>query len=557
MKKILILVVIVAAIAFTGWTVWKKDSASTAAEEARKPLYYQCAMHPQVKSDKPGRCTICGMELTPIYASTASPSDQDASVLMLRPDQEKIIGISTSQVEMKPLHRHLRVAGMIDDDESRHRLISAYVAGRVDKLNVNFLGAEVTEGQPLADFYSTSLLQAEREYRQLSGDLKQAAATRLRQMGLTDAQIQALPEKPADALDTQILAPMTGTVVARHVYEGQYVMEGEKLFEIADFSTMWYLFAAYENDLPWLKEGQTVEVSLPSIPGKTFKGAIKFIDPNLDENTRSAKVRVELPNPVIDGKRQFFHRPYAEGQVEVTTNPVLVVPRQAVIQTGTEALVYVTKEASSYEQRLVTIGRRGDEEIEIISGLKAGERVVTNGNVLVDAQIELTHGRPMAAQTQEVTAELKSSLIALVPVADQMSKALAASDLAGFKKSAAESSKLTVDLLKALPNNPKWQSARDALSSVPKWEEMADLRAARTEFHRVAKPLAELLGAFSKTEGVPAFQIWKCQMAGKTIGLPKEDGWWIELNERECQNPYFGEAMLDCGEKVQLKQSHD
>lgn len=158
-------------------------------------------------------------------------------------------------------------------------------------------------------------------------------------MGLTQTQIEDLDAKPVDALTSQILAPVTGTVVAQNVYEGQYVKEGDKLFEIADFSTMWFQFLAYEQDMPWIEVGQSVSVTTPSLPNETFEGKVTFIDPNFDETTRSTKVRVELANPMIEGRRKLLHRLYADGKLQIAAPNVLSVPRSAVIETGPEAVV--------------------------------------------------------------------------------------------------------------------------------------------------------------------------------------------------------------------------
>jgi Cu(I)/Ag(I) efflux system membrane fusion protein len=294
--KTFLTILITAALAATGTWFYLKSSASETnapASGERKVLYYQSAMHPWIKSDKPGRCTICGMELTPVYEGEKGFDDAGGeNIVALTQNQIQVLHVQTVEAKTRPLVRTLRVAGMIDDNAMRHRALSAYVDGRVDKLHVNFIGAEVTEGQPLAEFYSPTLLQAEREYRQLGGELKQNTGLRLRQMGLTPTQIEALDQKPADALTSQILAPISGTVVAQSIYEGQYVATGQQLFEIADFSTMWFMFRAYEQDMPWIKLGQSVTVTTPSLPDKSFVGKIAFIDPNFDEATRSTKVRV-------------------------------------------------------------------------------------------------------------------------------------------------------------------------------------------------------------------------------------------------------------------------
>ena len=355
-------------------------------------------MHPQVTSEKPGRCTICGMELTLIdeddmSAGTIASSD---NLVVLTQNQIQVLHVQSAEATIRTLQRTLRVAGVITEDTTRHRVLAAYVDGRIDKLSINYVGSEVAAGQPLADFYSPSLLQAEREYRQLSGELRASSVLRLRQMGLAPAQIDALDHKPLDALTSQILSPISGTVVAQAVAAGQYVATGERLFDIADFSTMWFVFHAYEQDLPWLSIGQNVRISTPALTNKTFTAKISFIDPNLDETTRSANVRVELPNPLVNGKRDLLNRLYADGQVVLDAPSVLTVPRSAVLQTGPDALVYIDQGSGGYERRVVQTGRRGDVYQEILTGLKPGEQVVTNGNLLIDGQAEMNRAFMLA-----------------------------------------------------------------------------------------------------------------------------------------------------------------
>lgn len=388
--KTLLTILLTTAIAVTGsWIFFKSQPPSTTTAE-RKPLYYQSAMHPWIKSDKPGTCTICGMELTPIYPGEKSlNADSAENVVTLTKNQVQVLDVQTAEAKIQPLTRSLAVAGMIDDDARRHRFISAYVDGRIEKLYANHHGIEVVAGQPLTMIYSPALLQAQREYRQLTGELKTNTGLRLQQMGLTPEQIQNLATGDPTTLSTQLLAPLTGTVVNHEVYEGQYVTTGQKLFEIADFSTMWFQFIAYEQDMPWLHLGQSVSVTTPSLPGKSFAGKISFIDPNFDESTRSTKIRVELPNPLIDGRRELLHKLYADGTVAITSPAVLTIPRTAVLQTGPKALVYLDSAGSTYTQTPVKIGRRGDTLVEVLSGLKPGDKVVTQGNLLIDSQAEL------------------------------------------------------------------------------------------------------------------------------------------------------------------------
>ena len=365
MKTFLTILITALLAAGATWFTLEKTARSSAQPPPaaeRKPLFYQSAMHPWIKSDKPGRCTICGMELTPVYEGEKGFDESGGdNIVALTQNQIQVLHVQTAEAKTRPLVRTLRVAGTIDDNAMRHRILSAYVDGRIDKLHVNFIGAEVTEGQPLAEFYSPTLLQAEREYRQLGGELRKNTGLRLRQMGLTPGQIEALDQKPADTLTSQILSPISGTVVSQAVYEGQYVATGQQLFEIADFSTMWFMFRAYEQDMPWIKTGLIVKVTTPSIPDKEFTGKITFIDPNFEEATRSTKVRVELANPLVNGRRELLHRLYADGMIELEAPAVLTVPRSAVIQTGPKSVVYIDQGGGAYEHAVVKTGRRGDD----------------------------------------------------------------------------------------------------------------------------------------------------------------------------------------------------
>ncbi len=381
--------------------------AAKADSSGRKVLYYQSAMHPWVKSDKPGKCTVCGMDLVPVYEGQKG-FELAAGTVSLGTNAVQAMHVQTVTVSKRPLVRTLRVAGTIDDNDAKHRRLSAYVEGRIEKLHVNYVGAEVKEGEPLATFYSPMLLNAEREYMLLFHQsqmvhsyaltaehkrLMAAAEQRLARYGLTPAQIAKLPFKAETNHLSEILAPMSGTVVTRDVYEGQFVKEGDKLFELADFFTMWFQFDLYERDFAWVRVGQEVEITVPSVPGKKFNAIVSFIDPNLNDMTRSARVRVELQNPLltVQGKsrRELLHKTYAEAVVKLDTPEVLALPRSAVLHTGDRVVVYVDKDGGAYEQRRVRLGRAGDEHWEILDGVKEGERVVTTGNLLIDGQAQL------------------------------------------------------------------------------------------------------------------------------------------------------------------------
>ncbi len=535
------------------------SAATSTRENARKIRYYQSAMHPWIKSDKPGRCTICGMELTPVYEGDSGfDAAGGGDVVPLTQTMIQVMNVQTAEAQVRPLQKTLRVAGMIDDNATRHRVISAYVPGRVQKLYVNFLGAEVEEGQPLAEFYSPTLLQAEREYRTLTGELRSVTALRLVQMGMTSAQIEALPQKPADKLTSQILAPLSGTVIEQDVYEGQYVQEGEKLFAIADFATMWFQFRAYEQDLPWVKRGLKVDITTPSHPDKTFSGAITFIDPNFDETTRSTKVRVELENPMVEGQRLLLHRLYADGLVHLEAPSILTIPRSAVIETGPEAVAYVDQGGGAYARRVLKLARRGDSLIEVISGLTAGEKVVVSGNLLIDGQAEMNRS---FSQTPESTPDTmtnstpltdaqKKPLEAFVKVADSVSAALAKDDVKQFNAAGLDAMKATEVLVEALKDRNDVADVLKHLSEARHLHGAADLAAARKLFHPFSNAAARLLQMIGTGADSPSFDLFECPMVDRAIpGVPKK-GRWVQAAGRDLANPYFGADMLDCGVKV-------
>src|SRR5688572_4332743 len=466
MKKLVVVLLIVLA-GIAGWFVGRGRTNGDSSDRTRKVMFYQSAMHPWIKSDKPGNCTICGMKLTPVYEGEKG-IETDANMITLSSNAINVINVQTEPAEKRPIEKTLEAAGRIEADQTRSRVIAAYVDGRVEKLFVNFTGAEVKQGEPLAVIYSPALLTAEREYltilaqtnfsnsTRLSEEhnrLVEGARQRLKRLGLTDDQIQRARESgTATNFTTQIVAPISGTVVKREVFEGQYVKEGDRLFELMDLSHLWFVFEVYEQDLSAISLGQPVAVTAPALPGRTFAGPITFIEPTINEATRSARVRVELENPLIDGKRALYNGLYASGHIESRSEPVLTVSRSAVIEPGDNARVYVDHGDGGYEQRIVQLGRRGENHIEIVSGLEAGEKVVTAGNLLLDSQAQINrvvsgssapphqtndsaHQHATAVQVTSAALEnLRPFLIAM----HALGQALANDDVQTFNQRAAE-----------------------------------------------------------------------------------------------------------------------
>lgn len=582
-SSLLVISVLLAAAATGGW--WVGRSTSPASDHDHDPAagtsgerrvgFYQSPMHPWIKSDQPGNCTICGMALTPVYEGQQGFA-ADAGVVTLGSNTIQVIHVRTDTVRREPLHRTMRFAGTIEDDDTRHRFLAAYVDGRIDELFVNYEGAEVTAGQPLARLYSPLLLTAKREYLALkeqagAGEdarrLLAASAQRLRQLGLAEAQVESLTALSLTNIHTELLAPVTGTVVKRFVYAGQYVKEGDPLFELADFSTMWLQFEAYEQDLPWLQIGREVSVTTPSLPGRTFTGQIKFIDPNVREMSRSVRVRIELLNPLEEvgdtRRRPLLHRIFAEARVAIESAPVLAVPRSAVLMPGEQAVVYVDQGGGAYEQRLVQLGRRGDAHWEVIDGLAEGERVVTQGNLMIDAQAQLNSGvgpahdhGPDPATTTEVLEPLaaldesqQAVLGELFAAADRLGAALAADDLPAYNTATHPLHPLLPKVAAALANAGGWATLATRLNESGHLTEAADLAAARKAFHGFITPVTQLAGELKRNQPAIMVTIFQCPMTARAFAGAPARARWIQL-QPEIRNPYYGAAMLDCGTEV-------
>ncbi len=573
----------------TGWW-WRGRTGhvhreAAATQGTRKVRFYQSPMHPWITSPEPGVCTICGMKLVPVHEGEAG-FDAAEGVLRLGSNSITAVGISSAPVEIGRVVKTLRLAGTLDDDDSRHRILSAYVEGRIESVSVASEGVDIREGTELATLYSPALLGAVREYVSLAsggetGPLLAAAALRLRQMGLGEAQVKALPSGfGAEQRTLPWLSPMTGTVVKRMVYAGQWVKEGDPMFEVADFGTMWFKGDVYERDLPWLRVGQQVVLSTPSLPGRLFTNRIAFIDPNLDMMTRSTRIRVELPNPDLgEGRgRLFRHRLYAEARVLVQSEPVLVVPRAAVLNPGGVARVWVERGPGSYQERTIRVGRVGDTVWEVVEGLDAGERVVLNAGVLGGSSEfsgssfkegpdvggsgkgtppdvgDDTAKLPVASSQipvgKEQTRLMPDAHGRLMRVLAGVAGELAKDDLAGFNRARAEWGRALADVRAKGTNPPPdvggYSYTEKMLAELP---EARDLATARKAFHGLVEAWAPVVLGARKQEGFSDLKVYRCPMTAKAFpGAPSKAYWWQFGGP--LRNPWFGAEMLDCGTEV-------
>ena len=527
-------------------------SCSKPAEPERKVKMYQSPMHPWITSDKPGNCTICGMALVPVYEGEAG-MEVDPGIIALNPRSVDVLAVTTVPVRRLELTKSLRFSGILEDDENIHRIIAAFYDGRIDDIYVEHVGQHVEKGQRLAAIYSPELLYVVREYQNSmrSGNpaLARNSAQRLVQFGLSTEQVAGLARQPENVFTIDLLAPISGTVLTKKAFKGQYIKTGEPLFEMGNLSRLWFHAEVYERDLPDIRIGQKATLTTPTVPGRDFEGTVTFIDPNFDSRTRSTKVRIEVDNPPVDGEahglnRVLPHRAYAEAEIAAKLGDVLVVPRSAVLRDGRRTLVYVEKSSGAYEQRSVRTGRVGDEGIEILDGLKEGERVVSQGNLMIDAEAQLRGSvvapQSMGTLSNAVGQEFMKQLA-------QVSEALAADDEVAAKQAGQKLRELAAAIGET--GEPQIDHLVAQLKEIPKISAANDLKALRRSFLPWSTAGADLALALRRGGQTPDVTVFECPMTGDSFPGAPAKAKWVQSGS-DIRNPYFGAEMLSCGAEV-------
>ncbi len=361
------------------------------------PMYAQGPPH-LYKSNHPGIAPDCHMKLVPQYAdevptgaSTTSTVSGYAKV-SLTPARQQIIGVKLAKAELRDLSRTTRTVGRVAVDERRLAQIHTKFEGFIDNLYVNFTGEAVHRGQPLFSIYSPDLLStqqelivAERSRAQFGSTLADAARRRLLLWDISPADIDRLVRSGQPQRDVIIRSPVDGVVLTKNAIQGARVMPSDTLYEIGDLSRVWVLADVYEFDLPYVRAGQTAQVTISSIPGRSWIGRVTFVSPTFDEKTRTAKVRLELANPGALLKPDM----YADVMLQEPIGVGVAVPDSAVLQTGTRSIVFVDRGNGQFEPREVQSGARANGVIQIKTGVVPGETVVVDANFLMDSESRL------------------------------------------------------------------------------------------------------------------------------------------------------------------------
>ena len=480
-----------------GWLSATSSPTSESSANATEAVEYTCPMHPEIRQDAPGKCPICGMTLVPVekpqaakpeaVESTAQNDERFICPMMCTdPSSEpgkcpvcamdlvkatsgsggsersvsidsharRILGIRTAQAKSGDVYRTIRTVGAIDYDEEQVATIAAYVDGRLEELFAEYVGVKVAKGDDLAVLYSPQLYSAQTEFLSsrntpaldaLGGGgtrLSEVALDNLKELGMSEGQIAELRRSGKAQKRLRIPSPIGGTVIAKHKVVGDYVKTGEPIYRVVDLSIVWLMLELYPSDAAAVRFGQQVEAEIQSLPGEIYTGRVAFIDPMVNEKTRTVAVRVEMTN--FDGRlkpgdyatatirvpavpREQVYDPALAGkwispmhpqiirtqpgqcpicgmdliptsdlgyvEEQLPEQEVISIPRSAVLMAGDNSVVYVEAEPGVFEIRDVALGAMTDASAVILEGIKVGETVATDGNFLIDSQMQLG-GKP-------------------------------------------------------------------------------------------------------------------------------------------------------------------
>lgn len=392
------------------WTTYTQETVTThsgaTAKEPESEQLWTCSMHPQILRKAPGRCPICGMNLVPIVkqSDTTNPGNvPERAPVSVSGELQQRIGVRIGRVEKGPLEMSVDAVGIVRPDQTRIARVNIKTEGWVDRLFVNFVGQTVRQGDPLLSIYSPQFVSTQQELltalrtEQIAGQtvsrmpsLADAARRRLELWDVPAAEIDQLQKTGVAQKDLVLRSPISGTVLEQNVYEKQYVTPEKELYVIGDLSTVWVQAQVYEYEIPHVELGRPATVTLSSLPDRRFTGRVVFIQPTVDEATRTVQVRIELPNSEGIFKPGMF----AQISIQHPMGDGLLVPTSAVLQTGEHAIVYRVEQGNRFIPTAVKISpiQFGDS-FEVLEGLKEGEAVVTSANFLIDSESRIQFSR--------------------------------------------------------------------------------------------------------------------------------------------------------------------
>ena len=583
-----LIVVIVATLAgglLLGWAFFggSSEAEHSHTEVINGETVWTCSMHPQIRQNEAGACPICGMDLIPLEDDNGEGIDPMA--ITMSPTAMQLANVVTAIVGSESAMKTIRLNGKVQEDERLIFSQTTHFPGRIEKLAVNFTGEYVSKGSVIASLYSPQLVTAQEELfeaykiRESQPNLYRAAREKLKNWKLTESQIDQIISTGKTQDQFPVLADQSGYVTSKKVNLGDYVNRGQTLYEIANLSRVWVLFDVYESDLSWINKGDSIQFNIGSLPGQTFKGKIDYIDPVINPKTRVTKARVVIQNNDRILKPEMFASGEVKAQLGKTVDQ-LIVPKSAVMWTGKRSVVYVklsSDQGLHFKMREVTLGPSLGDAYIIEKGLESGEEIAVNGTFSIDAAAQLA-GKPSmmspeggaamtghnhggmnqgssqsnnqmnmlqvneSEQTFESDPEFKEQLqvvfSAYLPVKD----ALIESDVKTAARKAENLQKAINEVdMKLVKDEAHMEWMKD-LSILQKSTEgiqnETDLQKARMMLSPLSDQLFHSLKKYQvEVDGYRQY----CPMAFDNTGA-----FWLSDSDK-ILNPYFGEAMLTCG----------
>ena len=544
------------------------------AEGKQEATVYTCSMHPQIRSPDPGLCPQCGMDLIPVSNSADQQANPDRVTLS---EHAKILArIRTAKVKRREdTARRLRLLGRVDYDETRTRTITPWIAGRIERLHVSITGQRVYRGQAIATLYSPELYSAQQdliearkqlarlgesnaEYaRSAAAAALDSARQRIRLLGVGDEQLATMEKAERPSRHATITSPFSGTVIERLVDDGDYVQAGTGMFRVADLSRLWVQLDAYETDLADLSVGQEVSLTVTALPQEIFAGRVAFIDPVLNAQTRTTRVRVEVGNRSGDLRPGMFGEATVESAPKNEGLAPLVIPHSAALFSGRRSVVYVEvpdQERPTYEAREVRLGTRNGSYFPVIAGLAEGDRVVIHGAFTLDADLQIRGGRSLMTRSDDTEPGRFDRIVdlsprvraAFAPLAEAylaIQVGLAADDLEGARGAAKTLARAAGSFSGDLPGVARslWKELQGSLRA--KAEVLVgagDIAETRVAFEPLTAAVVELFERFGNPTA-ETIAVAHCPMAFDGRGAS-----WLQV-KGTLANPYFGASMLTCG----------
>ncbi|PVW13489.1 efflux RND transporter periplasmic adaptor subunit [Marixanthomonas spongiae] len=523
---------------------------------------WTCSMHPQIMQPEPGDCPICGMDLIPAESTSDGLA---ANEFTMTENAMALANIQTTVVGSANISENgtMSLSGKILENEEANAIQTSYFDGRIERLNMNYKGQEVNKGQLLATIYAPKLVAAQQELitaaslKESQPALYKAVRNKLKLWKLSEKQINAIETSGVVRENFPIYATVSGTVSEVLSAEGDYVKQGQPILKMTNLNTVWATFDVYENQISEISKGQEVIVTTNAYPNKEFTATISFINPVLDTQTRTVKVRATLKNTEGVFKPGMFVTGTIEGLSDTSGSSQITVPASAVLWTGERSLVYVKTAAEKpvFEMREVTLGTKSGDNYTITDGLVPGDEIVTNGTFTVDAAAQLQGKKSMMNPSEnedeiedevememELSESVQQQLKGGLPNYFAMKNAFVESDSKKVSQLASEmSSKLATikETNLGAMEQKHIAKSKEILKMISESDDLEDQRNHFVGLNQTIIPLFKNMENNSET-----IFIQKCPMANSNKGAS-----WLSTEE-EIRNPYYGDAMMTCGSVI-------